>query len=129
MPARTAPTSVQRIRYICGATLPAPLTGWVIDDLTGPGATRRYLLRFLLPIIPPLCLFLLLPGPVWMHLAMMSLLYLPIAYFAVALVYVYRRHRLVQHGLDPELADAARQRRRADDRLVYERRHGRAIQD
>lgn len=128
MAARTKPSPRQRVRYICGATLPESLTDWVLTDLTGAGATRRYLLRFLLPVLPPLCLFLLLPGPLWMHAAMMSLLYLPIVYFAVALVYVYRRHRLVQHGLDPELADAAQHRRRTDDRLAYERRYGRAAQ-
>lgn len=127
MPARTKPTPLQRIHYICGAALPDALTGWVVDDLTGPGATRRYLLRFLLPVVPPLCLFLLLPGPLWMHAAMMGLLYIPIVYFAIALVYVYRRHRLVQHGLDPDLADTAQRQRRADDRLTYERRYGRPL--
>lgn len=126
MPARTTPTPVQRIRYICGKSLPPPLTDWVLADLTGPGATRRYLLRFLVPVIAPLCLLLLLPGPLWMHLSMMGLLYIPLAYFTVALLYVYRRHRLVQHGLDPDLANVAEQRRRAGDRLAYERRYGRA---
>ena len=107
MPARTTPTPVQRIRYICGQSLPAPLTDWVLADLTGPGATRRYLLRFLVPVIAPLCLLLLLPGPLWMHLSMMGLLYIPLVYFTVALLYVYRRHRLIQHGL--ELSGARRQ--------------------
>jgi hypothetical protein len=126
MPARTTPTPVQRIRYICGKSLPPPLTAWVLADLTGPGATRRYLLRFLVPVIAPLCLLLLLPGPLWMHLSMMGLLYIPLAYFTIALLYVYRLHRLVQHGLDPDLADVAQRRRHAGDRLAYERRYGRA---
>ncbi|WP_216915275.1 DUF5313 family protein [Nocardia noduli] len=120
------PTFAQRVGYICGKTLPASKSEWVLADLTGPGATRRYLTRILLPIIPVLCLFLLLPGPLWMGLAMMALLYIPLIYFTVALMYVYRRHRLIGHGLDPALADIDARRRSEADRLDYERRHGRA---
>ncbi|QIS11336.1 DUF5313 family protein [Nocardia arthritidis] len=119
------PSIAQRIRYACGGTLPPSMSDWVIDDLTGPGAARRYLLRILIPIIPPLCLFLLIPGPLWMGLAMMALLYLPLIYFTVALMYVYRRHRLAKHGLDPALADVRERDRAAAERAAYERRHGR----
>ncbi|MFI9507658.1 DUF5313 family protein [Nocardia sp. NPDC052566] len=126
MSERTTPSFGQRIRYICGRTLPPSMSGWVRDDLTGPGATRRYLTRFLIPIIPVLCLFLLVPGPKWMGLAMMALLYLPLIYFTVALMYVYRRHRLIKHGLDPAQADAGAKQRAETQRLEYERRHGRA---
>jgi hypothetical protein len=122
--ART-PGLVQRIGYIYGATLPASMSVWVREDLTGPGATRRYLLRFLLPVIPLLCLFLLLPGPLWMGPAMMALLFLPLTYFTIALMYVYRRHRLSKHGLDPALAEAGQRRKDAVVRAEYERRHGR----
>ncbi|MGQ4598839.1 DUF5313 family protein [Nocardia sp. R6R-6] len=120
-----APSFPQRIGYICGRTLPESMSDWVRADLVGPGATRRYLLRFLVPVIPVLMLFLLLPGPLWMGLAMMALLYLPLIYFTVALLYVYRRHRLIKHGLDPALADADSRSRTERERLDYERRHGR----
>lgn len=119
------PNPMQRVRYICGATLPSSMRQWVLDDLTGPGATRRYLVRFLVPIIPVLCLFLLVPGPLWVGLSMMALLYLPLIYFTVALIYVYRRHRLLRHGLDPELADIGARERAAIERERYEVRHGR----
>lgn len=122
---RTTPTFAQRIRYICGGTLPPQMSDWVIDDLTGPGATRRYLLRILVPILALLCLFLLIPGPLWMRLAMMALLYLPLIYFTAALMYVYRRARLTSHGLDHTLADSGARRRAAAEREAYERRHGR----
>ncbi|WP_405487528.1 DUF5313 family protein [Nocardia sp. NBC_00511] len=125
MPERATPTPLQRIGYICGRTLPPSMTAWVLDDLIGPGATRRYLLRMLIPIIPVLCLFLLIPGPLWMGLAMMALLYLPLIYFTVALTYVFRRNRLIKHGLDPVLADADRRAREAGERSAYEQRHGR----
>lgn len=119
------PSLGQRIGYLLGRTLPAEFSDWVLRDLTGPGATRRYLLRILIPVLPPLLLFLLLPDPLWMGAAMIALLYLPLIYFTVALMYVYRRHRLVQHGLDPELADADARARAAAERAEYERRHGR----
>lgn len=126
MAQRTTPTLPQRIGYICGRTLPESMSTWVLEDLTGPGAARRYLMRFLIPMIPVLSLFLLVPGPKWMGLAMMALLYLPLIYFTAALMYVYRRARLVKHGLDPALADASSRRRAESERLAYERRHGRA---
>ncbi|WP_406231949.1 DUF5313 family protein [Nocardia sp. NBC_01009] len=126
MTERVTPTLTQRIGYSCGRTLPASMTQWVREDLTGRGATRRYLTRILIPIIPVLMLFLLMPGPIWMGLAMMALLYLPLIYFTVALNNVYRRNRLIKHGLDPELADANAKSRAEAERLAYERRHGRA---
>lgn len=126
MTERTTPSLAQRIRYICGGVLPPRMSAWVINDLTGPGAVRRYMLRILIPIIPPLCLFLLIPGPLWMGLAMMALLYLPLIYFTAALMYVFRRARLAKHGLDPALADAREREKSAAAREAYERRHGRA---
>ncbi|GAB2518115.1 DUF5313 family protein [Nocardia heshunensis] len=125
MNASTEPNLVQRLRYIAGGTLPPSMAPWVIEDLTGAGAARRYLLRILIPIIAPLCLFLLIPGPLWMSLAMMALLYLPLIYFTVALMYVFRRARLVKHGLDPALADQRERARSAAARDAYERAHGR----
>ncbi|MEV6655971.1 DUF5313 family protein [Nocardia fluminea] len=121
----STPNLWQRVRYITGGTLPPSMADWVLTDLTGPGATRRYLTRFLLPVLPVLCLFLLVPGPLWIGLSMMALLYLPLVYFTVALVYVYRRHRLVSHGLDPELANEAERRRAEVERVAYESRHQR----
>ncbi|WP_280273589.1 DUF5313 family protein [Nocardia wallacei] len=119
------PDPIQRVRYIAGATLPESMREWVLEDLTGRGAGRRYLLRFLVPVLPVLCLFLLVPGPLWIGLSMMALLYIPLIYFTVALMYVYRRHRLIKHGLDPELADIRRRRRAEAERASYESRHGR----
>ncbi|WP_327143002.1 DUF5313 family protein [Nocardia sp. NBC_01327] len=125
MPEPATPSFLQRIGYICGRTLPPAMSDWVREDLIGPGATRRYLLRMLLPMIPVLCLFLLVPGPLWMRLAMMALLYLPLIYFTVALTYVFRRNKLIKHGFDPALAETAKRARESGDRQAYEQRHGR----
>ncbi|WP_336084674.1 DUF5313 family protein [Nocardia sp. SSK8] len=126
MSERSTPTLPQRIGYIYGRTLPPSMRDWVLRDLTGPGATRRYLLRILVPILPLLAVFLLTPGPLWMGLSMMALLYLPLIYFTVALTYVFRRNRLIRHGLDPALADASARAKEAAARTAYERRYGRA---
>jgi membrane protein YdbS with pleckstrin-like domain len=94
----------------------------------GPGASVRYVLRFMLPVVAVLLLFLLIPGPIWVPLAMMALLLLPLLYFAVALMNIYRRHRLLSHGLDPDLLTAKAQRRADRTREDYEKRHGRGVE-
>ncbi|MEV0251880.1 DUF5313 family protein [Nocardia sp. NPDC050712] len=119
------PNLLQRVRYIGGATLPLSMRDWVLRDQTGPGATRRFFTRFLLPPIPLLCLFLLVPGPVWMGLSMAALVYIPLVFFTIALTYVYRRHVLFKHGLDPELANEGERRRAEANRVRYELRHNR----
>lgn len=119
------PNPLQRLRYICGGTLPESMSEWVRNDLTGPGAARRYLLRLMIPLLVVLSLFLLVPGPLWMGGAMMALIFLPLMFFAIALTYVYRRYRLAKHGLDPALADASARDRAALAREAYERGHGR----
>ncbi|GAB2657166.1 DUF5313 family protein [Nocardia goodfellowii] len=123
--AEHAPNPLQRVRYIAGATLPPSMREWVLRDQTGPGATRRFFVRFLVPPIPLLCLFLLVPGPAWMGLAMAALVYLPLVFFTIALTYVYRRHVLLKHGLDPELANEDERRRAAENRARYELRYHR----
>lgn len=119
------PNFWQYLGYQLGRVLPPPMHDWVREDLVGNGAQARYLIRFSLPIIPLLCLFLLLPGPLWIGLAMMALLFIPLVYFAIALMNVYRRHRLLVHGMDPELLNANTQRKIDHTREDYERRHGR----
>ncbi|MFJ2667712.1 DUF5313 family protein [Nocardia fluminea] len=116
------PTLRQRLWYNLGGTLPPDLRDWVRHDLTGRGANARYLLRVLIPV-PLLLLFLLFPGPVWVSIAMMLLLLLPTIYFALALDYVYRRFRLLEHGLDPGLVSRTRHGAQ-HDREEYQRDYG-----
>lgn len=125
MSASQRPSFRQYVGYLCGKTLPDSMQDWVRNDLVGPGASVRYVLRFTLPATALLALFLFVPGPVWVPLAMMALLILPLLYFAVALQHIYRRHRLLSHGLDPELLDERAQKKADRTRADYERRHGR----
>ncbi|WP_089249388.1 DUF5313 family protein [Rhodococcoides kyotonense] len=119
------PNFWQYVGYQFGRVLPSSMQDWVREDLVGNGAQARYLIRFTLPVIPLLSLFLLVPGPLWIGLAMMALLFIPLVYFAIALMNVYRRHRLLVHGLDPELLNAGTQAKIDRTREEYERRHGR----
>ena len=110
------PTFVQYLKYVCGGTLPPALRDWVRADLV---------VRGIIPLVPLLAMFLLIPGPRWIIFAMMLLLLIPYVYFLVALTYVYRRHRLLSHGLDPALLSQRETQRRRREREDYERRFGR----
>jgi len=117
-----APTIGQRITYHLGRELPPELHGWVIHDLIGHGAMERYLVRFLVPVIPFLALVLLFPGPMPLKIGMIVMMAIPWAIFTVALSYVWRRFRLAQHGLDAEWINHIRISEHDRDR--YRLQHG-----
>lgn len=96
--------------YIAGRPLPRKYSAWVIHDITGPGSTRRYSTRCIVPLLPLLAACYLLPGPLVIRTAMALILLLPFLYFMIALKPIYQRHRLVSHGLDPALLTAHKQR-------------------
>lgn len=118
------PTLFQRIAYSYGKVLPAEMGDWVREDLTGPGAQWRTLLRVSIPAILVVAPLWLIPAGVAMHLAMSSLLLIPFVYFTHALDKVWRVHRLRQHGLDPDLVDERTRERDAQIREDYQRRYG-----
>ena len=117
------PTARQRLGYVLGRTLPAELHDWVVADTTGPGATRRYATRCLIPLIPILAGLLLIPGPWIIRTGMVLLLFLPFLYFLLALKNIYLRHRLVSHGLDPALLNIHKRRRLDQEQASYETRY------
>lgn len=126
MPATTSgntPSTRQHVGYLAGRTLPADLHDWVVKDITGPGATRRYVIRCLVPLVPILAALLFIPGPWLIRISMVLLLFLPFAYFLFALKNIYLRHRLVSHGLEPELLVRHRQPRIDKEREEYEARY------
>lgn len=119
----TTPTTRQRLGYLGGRTLPSSLHGWVVNDITGPGATSRYAIRCLVPLVPILAALLFIPGPWLIRISMVLLLFLPFVYFLFALKNIYLRHRLVSHGLDPQLLDKHKQSRLDKERAEYETRY------
>ncbi|RJO77052.1 hypothetical protein D5S18_12765 [Nocardia panacis] len=116
------PTIGQRIAYDLGRELPAELHEWVIHDLVGHGAMERYLVRFLVPTIALLALVLLLPGPLGLKVGMFVMMLVPLAFFVVSLSYVWRRFRMIQHGLDPDWIN--HNKVREHDRVKYQMQHG-----
>jgi hypothetical protein len=77
--------------------------------------------------IPPLFILAplwLLPASLYVHLEMT----VPIYFWAVVMAFVlnkiWRRHRLAQHGLDPNLVDSANRERNARLHEDYARRFG-----
>ncbi|WP_328389750.1 DUF5313 family protein [Nocardia sp. NBC_00416] len=115
------PTFKQRIAYDLGRELPAELHEWVVRDLVGHGAMERYLIRFIGPIIPFFALILLFPGPMTLKLGLIVMMIVPLIIFTIALSYVWRRYRLVQHGLNPDLVD--KQKFSQHDRELYNLRY------
>ncbi len=122
---QTRPGFGQKIGYLLGRPLPESMRDWVREDLTGPGHVRRYIVRGLIPILPLLVGFWFIPGALFIRGGMMLLILIPFVYFQIALIRVYRRHLLVNNGLDASLVDAVQIQRAdavADD---YRQRHRR----
>lgn len=115
----------QKIGYLLGRPLPESMRDWIRNDLTGPGHARRYFLRGLIPVIPLFVIFLLIPGQLWVRLGMIVLLLIPFVYFQIALSRVYRRHLLVNNGLDPALLDEVKIQRADATQNEYRSRYGR----
>ena len=67
---KNKPNLFQLIRYCLGKPLPASMLDWVRNDLAGPGATRRVMLRVLVPAVLVLAPFWLIPTTLYVHLSM-----------------------------------------------------------
>ncbi|MGW0044733.1 DUF5313 family protein [Rhodococcus sp. NPDC003348] len=117
------PTMRQYLGYLTGRTLPPHLHDWVVHDVTGPGSTHRYVIRCVVPLVPVLAALMLIPGPWVIRIGMVLLLFLPFVYFLFALKNIYLRHRLVSHGLDPQLLAKHKQQRLDKEREGYETRY------
>lgn len=118
------PTPLQYLAYAYGRRLPDSMRAWVTADLTGPGAIRRHMTRYSIPPLLALAPLWLLPASLYVHLEMT----VPIYFWAVVMAFVlnkiWRRHRLAQHGLDPNLVDVANREKNARLHDDYARRFG-----
>ncbi|NMO04795.1 DUF5313 domain-containing protein [Gordonia sp. TBRC 11910] len=126
----TRPNPWQYITYCYGRTLPASMHDWVRNDLAGPGAARRTVIRNVIPVLILLVILLLcFPNATpLVQLTMTLPILLPFIYFAVVLNKFYRKARLKRHGLDTELVHEIELAKTADARAEYEARHGRRLQ-
>ena len=118
------PTPLQYVAYSYGRRLPDSTRGWVTRDLTGRGAIRRHVVRVCLPALLVLAPLWLLPASPYVHLEMTTPIFTWAVLMSLALNKVWRRHRLAQHGLDPNLVDTIRRNRDAHMHEDYVRRYG-----
>ena len=124
MTTTTKPNLWQRIAYSYGRCLPASMRNWVANDLAGRGAVRRHMIRWAIPPLFVLAPFWLLPASLYVHMEMTVPLYAWALLISLALNKVWRRHRLAQHGLDPNLVDVIKNEKQARMHEDYARRYG-----
>ena len=118
------PTPLQYVAYAYGRRLPDSMRRWVAEDLAGQGAVRRHMIRMAIPPFLVLAPFWLLPASLYVHLEMTAPIYAWALLMALALNKIWRRHRLVQHGLDPNLVDVINRKKDARIHEDYIRRYG-----
>ncbi len=123
-PAKARPTVLQYIAYSYGRCLPDSMREWVEHDLAGKGAIRRHMIRMAIPPLLVLAPFWLLPASLYVHTEMTAPIYIWVLLMSLALNKVWRRHRLAQHGLDPNLVDVIRRQKDARIHDDYVRRFG-----
>ncbi|ORB13318.1 DUF5313 domain-containing protein [Mycobacterium noviomagense] len=127
MTSSTRPNARQYIAYAyTHRRLPDSMREWVAHDLAGKGAVRRFMVRAAIPPFVVLAPFWLLPAQnaLYVHLEMTVPIYVWALLVSLALNKVWRRHRLAQHGLDPNLVDAIRRQKDAKMHEDYIQRYG-----
>ncbi|WP_445163525.1 DUF5313 domain-containing protein [Mycobacterium sp. Dal123C01] len=118
------PNLWQRIGYSYGRRLPDSMRSWVARDLAGDGAIRRHMIRWAIPPVLVLAPLWLLPASIYVHTEMTAPLHFWALLISLALNKVWRRHRLADHGLDPNLVDVINRRKNARMHEDYIRRYG-----
>jgi Family of unknown function (DUF5313) len=123
--ATARPNFLQYIAYSYGLRrLPDSMRSWVARDLAGKGAVRRFMLLAAIPPLLVLAPFWLLPASLYVHSEMTVPIYIWALLISLALNKVWRRHRLAQHGLNPDLVDAIKREKDAKMHEDYIRRYG-----
>lgn len=118
------PGVLQYIGYCYGKRLPNSMRQWVADDLAGPGATRRMMLRMVVPAVLILTPFWIVPMSLYLHLSTTVPILIPFIFFSHALNKVWRRHMLRKHGLDTSLVDYRNRQRDAHIHDAYAEKYG-----
>jgi hypothetical protein len=122
--APTKPSVLQYIGYCYGKRLPSSMLQWVADDLAGPGATLRMMVRVLVPAMLIMTPFWIIPMSLYLHLSTTLPILIPFVFFSHALNKVWRRHMLRKHGLDPGLVDHLNRQRNAHIHDAYAEKYG-----
>ena len=114
------PGPVQWLAYAYGRRLPPTMAEWVRNDIVGPHAFARHLLRSQVIYVPVFVLLLLLPGA--FSLAFLCFLLALLLSLTYAVIYMEqnRIRRLEAHGLPADLESAKDLATRVTDREIYE---------
>jgi hypothetical protein len=123
-PERTRPNVWEYVTYCYGRRLPNSMRQWVADDLAGPGATVRMMVRVFIPAVLILTPFWIVPMSLYLHLSTTLPILIPFVFFSHALNKVWRRHMLRKHGLDPGLVDYVARQRDAHIHQAYIDKYG-----
>jgi hypothetical protein len=118
------PNVWQYVGYSYGRRLPDSMRAWVSRDLAGEGAVRRHVIRMAIPPLLVLAPLWALPASFYVHFEMTAPIYLWAVLMSIALNKVWRRHRLAQHGIDPNQVDVLARKRDARLHEDYARRFG-----
>jgi hypothetical protein len=121
---RTKPNLWQYIGYSYGKRLPDSMRDWVSNDLAGKGATIRTMVRAAIPALLVLSPFWFIPMSLYLHLSTTLPIFIPFVLFSHAWNMVWRRHRLRQHGLDPNLVDELSRQKNAHIHRAYIDKYG-----
>ncbi|MFT4041876.1 MAG: DUF5313 family protein [Gordonia sp. (in: high G+C Gram-positive bacteria)] len=117
------PRGWQYVRYCYGAALPPAMHQWVANDLAGKGAPWRMVIRWAIPCVVLMLPMLFVPADWGVRVIMFAPIPIAYVFFAVALNVIYRRHRLSQHQLDPNLVKRQERIRNADLYDEYHRKY------
>src|ERR1700741_880544 len=120
----TKPPPSQYFAYMYGRRLPDSMHRWVAEDLAGQGSVRRHMIRMAIPPLLVLGPLWLLPASLYVHLEMTAPIYIWALLMSLALNKIWRRYRLAQHDLDPNLVDVIKHKREALIHEDYIRRYG-----
>ena len=96
------PGVLRWIGYAFGARLPTRYAPWVLHDLTARTWFLRHLARTTVQATPAV-LLALLPGPVWLKVALPLFLLVSSLFMAALYSPMVREKRLYQHGYLPEV--------------------------
>lgn len=118
------PKPIQYVTYAYGKRLPDAMREWVAHDLAGEGAVRRHMVRAAIPPLLVLAPLWLLPASLYVHLEMTAPIYIWALLMTLALNKVWRRHRLAQHNLDPNLVDEIKRKKNAPMHEAYIEKYG-----
>ncbi len=123
-PNRPRPHPWQYVKYCYGGRLPDSMRDWVVEDVTGKGATIRLMVRMFIPAFLLLLPFWFVPADFVVRMSMTVPILIPFIYFSHALNKIWRRHVLRVHGLNPGLVDERDRQKNAHIHDAYIARYG-----